>query len=329
MHPAALQAAGLRVPQAAARGWGTSMSLRTCVILVLALVLIPSTVATAQEMEPRAFSPAPVGMQFAALVYGHSEGDLVFDPSLPIEDADASVDSLALGYVGVFGLGGMTARVGAVLPWADGTATGLVSGAPRRRDVTGLGDPRLVASLLFYGAPALTPAEFAKREKGPVAGISVQLGVPLGEYDSDYAINIGSNRWNARAILGASVQRDHWIFEGAAGVSVSTDNDDYYGGKLLEQDPIYAVQAHVVRELRRRGSWLAFDATWYWGGRTSTNGVPSSIEQNNTRLGLTYTRPLTARQSLKVAVATGVITEGGTDFDQIQVAYQASFLPKR
>jgi len=321
-------AAGLRSGSEECGG-GLSMSSRIRVILAVAAVLVPCPLVFAQEMEPRAFSPAPVGMQFAAVVYGHSQGDLVFDPSLPVEGAEASVDSLALGYVRVFGLGGMTARVGAVLPWADGTATGLVAGQPKRRDVTGIADPRLVASLLFYGAPALAPAEFMKRSKGPVVGLSFQLGVPLGEYDSDYAINLGSNKWILRSVLGGSIQKEHWIFEGAGGVSVSTDNDDFYGGKRVEQDPIWAVQAHVVRELRRRGSWLAFDATWYWGGRSTTDGVPSSIELNNTRLGLTYTRPLTPRQSLKVAVTTGVITEGGTDFDQIQVAYQASFMPKR
>jgi hypothetical protein len=267
-------------------------------------------------------------MQFVGIVYGHSQGDLVFDPSVPIEDAEASVDSLALGYVRVFNLGGMTARVGAALPWADGTAKGLVGGNARRRDVTGLADPRLTASLLFYGAPALSPAEFSTRAKGTVAGVSLQVGVPLGEYDSDYLINIGTNRWVVRGVLGGSIQKDRWIYEGAAGVSVSTDNDDFFGGKHLEQDPIYAVQAHIVRELRRRGHWLAFDATYYRGGRTSTNGVPSAIELDNTRLGLTYTRPLTPRQSLKFAYATGVVTQVGTDFDQFQVAYQASFMPK-
>lgn len=296
--------------------------------IVLLAVLAPGAAVSAQEMEPRAFSPAPVGMQFLGVVYGHSQGDLVFDPSVPIEDADASVDSLALGYVRVFNLAGMTARVGAVLPWADGTATGLVAGQPRRRDVTGLADPRLTASLIFFGAPALTPAEFAQRAKGTVAGVSLQLGVPLGEYDSDYLINIGTNRWILRTALGGSIQRGHWIFEGAAGVSVTTDNDDFFGGQRFEQDPIWAVQAHVVRELRRRGHWLAFDATYYRGGRTSTNGVESSIELDNTRLGITYTRPLTPRQSLKFAYATGVVTQVGTDFDQIQVAYQASFMPK-
>lgn len=306
------------------------MSSRMRVILALALLLIPCSLATAQEMEPRAFSPAPVGMQFLGLVYGRSEGDMVFDPAVPIEDAEATVDSLTLGYVRVIDLGGMTARVGAVLPWADGTATGLVGGQSRRRDVAGLADPRLVASLIFYGAPAMTPAEFVKREKGAtVAGVSLQLGVPLGEYDSDYLINIGTNRWTLKGSVGGSIQRDHWIFEGAVSASVTTDNDDFYGGTTFEQDPIWGVQAHVVRELRRRGHWLAFDATYYRGGRSSTNGVESSLELDNTRLGLTYTRPLTPRQSLKFAFATGVVTQTGTDFDQFQVAYQASFLPKR
>jgi hypothetical protein len=37
--------------------------------------------ATAQEMEPRAYSPAPCGTQFVLLSYGHQSGDVLLDSS--------------------------------------------------------------------------------------------------------------------------------------------------------------------------------------------------------------------------------------------------------
>lgn len=296
-------------------------------IALLAFLLAAAGPAFAQDMEPRAFSPAPVGTTFAALVYGHSEGDLVFDPTMPIEDAEAKVDSVTAGAVYVFGLGGMTARVAAVVPWADGTAKGLVGGESRRRDLTGLGDPRLAASLIFYGAPAMTVEEFAKREHGSVAGASLALTLPLGEYDPDRLINLGTNRWTLKGSLGGSFQRGPWVLELSGAVTLSTDNDDFYGGKRLEQDPIWQLQSHLVRELGR-GSWVAFDATWYRGGRTTVDGAPSSIQLENVRLGLTYALPITRTQSLKLAIATGVVTEVGTDFDQIQLAWQMIFPPR-
>ena len=40
--------------------------------------------ARAQDMEPRSYSPSPVGLNFAGVIYGYSSGGVVFDPSLPI-----------------------------------------------------------------------------------------------------------------------------------------------------------------------------------------------------------------------------------------------------
>jgi hypothetical protein len=38
--------------------------------------------ATAQELEPRAYSPSPVGTTFLLGGFGRSEGGILFDPSL-------------------------------------------------------------------------------------------------------------------------------------------------------------------------------------------------------------------------------------------------------
>ena len=46
--------------------------------------------ATAQDMEPRAYSSAPIGTNFIAVGAGNARGALLFDPALPIEDAQAT-----------------------------------------------------------------------------------------------------------------------------------------------------------------------------------------------------------------------------------------------
>ena len=41
--------------------------------------------AAAQDMEPRAYSPSPVGANFLVTSYSWSTGNVVFDPTLPSE----------------------------------------------------------------------------------------------------------------------------------------------------------------------------------------------------------------------------------------------------
>ena len=57
------------------------------------------------------------------------------------------------------------------------------------------GDPRFRFSVNFYGAPALSLQEFAY-EQDLILGASLQVSAPLGQYDADKLVNIGTNRWS-------------------------------------------------------------------------------------------------------------------------------------
>ena len=59
--------------------------------LLAGLVALPpaARAAGAQELEPRAYSPAPIGTSFLLAGFGRSEGGIMFDPSLD-KDSDAS-----------------------------------------------------------------------------------------------------------------------------------------------------------------------------------------------------------------------------------------------
>ena len=43
-----------------------------------------------------------------------------------------------------------------------------------------------------------------------------------------------------------------WLLEGCAGAWWFADNDDYFGGRLREQDPLVSMQAHVSYTFRPR-----------------------------------------------------------------------------
>jgi hypothetical protein len=303
------------------------MVLRGKLAALICLTLM-ATGVSAQELEPRAYSNAPTGLRFLVIAYGHSTGDLVFDPTLPVEDANANVNIGAIGYVSTVGLFGKTSKLSVVLPYADGKATGLLNGQPAERVVSGLADARIGVSWLFYGAPARTVAEFLKANRSrTVAGLSVVASLPTGRYQEERLINIGTNRYSLKTELGITHNFEKWTIEGAAAATVFQDNDEWLVTSTREQDPIYSVQAHIVRDFRPR-LWVALDFNYYWGGQAKVDGALSGLELGNSRVGMTVSLPVGRTQSLKLTASSGVSVRTGTDFDSYGVAWQWAIPPK-
>ncbi|MDF2775577.1 MAG: hypothetical protein K0S86_5078, partial [Geminicoccaceae bacterium] len=152
-------------------------------LLRLSVVFASPAVAPAQDIEPRAYSNIPLGVNFVGIGYAHSTGALAADPSLPIDDAELRTDALLLGYARGIAVGGQSGKVDVVLPyvWLDGTAE--IAGEPERRRVSGFGDPRVRISWNLLGAPALTLPEFASYRQETIVGLSLQASLPLGQYD--------------------------------------------------------------------------------------------------------------------------------------------------
>jgi len=283
--------------------------------------------AAAQELEPRTYASAPVGVQFVVVGGGHASGDLVFDPSLPIEDASASLDFGLLGYARTFSLFGRVGKAAVVVPWFDGQAEGLVAGVPAERVLQGMGDPRLAVSWLFLGAPALAPAAFAAGPRPPLsAGVTVTLAAPLGEYDAERLLNLGTNRWTLKTEVGVSRRLGRWWLESAAAVSLFTANDEFQRTLRREQAPIYSLQGHLVWEPRPR-LWLSLDGTYYWGGQVRVEGTRRGPELGNSRVGLTASLPVARRHAVKLTVAKGLSTRTGTDFLTVGAAWQWTLIP--
>ena len=78
-----------------------------------------------------------------------------------------------------------------------------------------------------------------------------------------------------------------------AGVWLFTDNTDFFGGRTREQDPIAATQIHVTYRFTRT-MWLAGDANYFTGGRTTIGGKQSLDLQRNSRVGATFSPRSTA-----------------------------------
>jgi hypothetical protein len=277
--------------------------------------------AQAQELEPRAYSPNPTGANFVLAGYGHSTGDVVFDPSVPLTNVSAHVNQAAFFYGRTFGLFGRSASAAVQLPYVWGTVDGDVGEERRSVYRSGLADLRLRLTTNLVGGPALRPREFAARSPRTTLGASLVVVVPTGQYDPAKLINVGTHRWAIKPELGLSHPAGHWFLELYGGAWFFADNDDFFGGSLREQKSILTLQGHVSYVFRPR-LWLAGDATFYTGGRTTVDGVVKADLQRNSRFGLTLAVPVRKRSSFKVSWARGLITRVGGDFDTLSVGYQ-------
>ncbi len=287
-----------------------------------ALLLAVSASSRAQELAPRAYSPAPIGTNILFTSYSYQSGEVLFDPSLPITDVQAFIHGATAGYARTFGLFGRFASIGVGVPYVWASVGGNVLESRTEITRSGLADPRLRFVVNLLGGPALPPREWAKHRPETTLGFSVVVSVPTGQYSPEKLINIGTNRWAIKPEFGLSVPYKRWTFEGAAGVWLFTDNTSTYPGtNVRSQDPLWTFQAHVGYTVKY-GLWLAADATWYTGGQTYTNGVAGDTRQSNSRAGITASIPVGKGQSVKLSAATGVSSRVGSRFDTYAIAYQ-------
>jgi hypothetical protein len=292
------------------------------VVVILTLVTMGlSTGIQAQSLEPRAYSNAPIGLNFLLGGFQNSQGGLALDPTIPIDDVNADVDLGFFGYVRTLDVAGNSARIGVKLPYASVHVDGFVDGVYRVREIDGPGDPTVFFSYNFYGAPALTAQQFRQYRPDRIAGFTLSLTAPLGDYDSSRMINISTNRWTIKPEIGMTRVVDNWTLETSAAVSLFTDNNDFNNGQTRTQDPIYSVQFHVTYTFTNK-VWLAASATYYEGGETSIDSVDMGDLQRNWRSGVTLAVPVNRNHSIKLYGSSGVSTRTGTDFDTVGAAWQ-------
>ncbi len=302
--------------------------LRTTFLVVQAgLCIVFASTVSAQELVPAAYTPAPYGVNLLSLASNYNSGDLSFDPSLPIEEANAKIFSTGLTYARTFNLAGRSANVGVILPYILGDLEGLVYGEPASAERSGIGDMVFRGAVNLYGAPAMSPRDFSTFRPRTMIGASLVVSCPTGQYDPSKLINIGTNRWGVKPEIGVVQVMGRWAVDAYIGGWFYTDNTDYAGGQTRQQDPIFATQAHV-RYLFNPGLWGAIDGNYWLGGQTTIDGRSNDDEQSNSRIGATLSIRLTPQQNLRIAISTGAITRIGGDFNSIGVSYGYSWMAK-
>ena len=294
---------------------------RLAATFAMGALLLAAAGAHAQDLEPRSYSNTPVGMNFLIAGYAYADGSLAFDPALPIADAQFHSSTEVLAFARSLDVLGKSAKFDVIVPYTSFSGSALVGGQLRYRAMSGYNDPLFRFSLNFYGAPALSLKEFASYKQDLIIGASLRVSAPLGQYDNTKLINLGNNRWSYKPQLGISKAWGGWTLEVAPGATFYTNNDDFNRGGTFEQKPIYSVETHLVHGFDS-GIWLALDATYYTGGRTTVNGVESANLQTNSRAGFTLALPIDRSQSIKLYGSTGTSTRTGTEATILGIAWQ-------
>lgn len=291
----------------------------------LFLIAILASTAAGQEMEPRAYSPAPMGTQFVLVSYGHQSGDVLLDASLPLKDVSVKLNAASVGYGRTLNLAGRQANVAVLFPYLWGTARGTVFEDQVSVRRSGGGDVRVRFSTLLKGGEALSTRELAQRKPSTIIGASVSIVVPSGQYDPARLVNLGSNRWAFKPEIGISKPKGHWTFEVVGGTWLFTSNKSFLGNSRREQKPMASFQGAVIYTLRPR-MWVSGNATYYRGGSTIINEKENEDRQKNARIGATFSYPLNRQQSLKIAWAKGVTTRIGGNLNTFAIAWQYAWL---
>jgi len=277
--------------------------------------------AFGQDLEPRRWTPLPPGLNVVGAGYVRTDGDVAFDPVLLIEDAEVGGHTAAVSYVRSFAIAGKPARLDLVVPWQNLTWTGLLDGAPAEATRVGLADPKLRLSMILAGGlPDPTASS------NTVFGAAIAISVPLGEYFEDKLLNLGQNRVVIRPQIGVLHTRGKWSYELTGSTFLYGDNDEFYRGSTLEQDPLYALQAHLIRTFNKPGYWAALSAGYGWNGRSTVDGSRADDSKRLFLSALAIGVPVGKRQGVKFAYVRGrTNTNKGADTDSLVIAWSHRF----
>jgi hypothetical protein len=293
----------------------------TVFFFILTLKLVFTDLVFSQEIEPRNYANIPKGFNAVALAYTYSTGDIVSDASLPLQDFYIKASTPVLAYVRTFSLFGCLSRIQYSLPYSflagDLTYRGIDTSGTR----SGFTDSRLRFGINFLGSPALSPENFPKYKQGTILGASLVTSIPTGQYFPEKLINLGSNRWGFKPEVGVSTSIGRTFLEAYTGIWLYTNNNDYLISNSLSQNPLFSLQLHASY-LFKNFMWVAANFAFANGGQTSLNGVKNNDYQSNSRIGLTYSTPLSRQLSARVQYHVAADTRRGSDYNIFVATFQ-------
>jgi hypothetical protein len=282
-----------------------------------------------QDLTPRAYVITPTGTHAIILSTSYSSGQVLLDPSVPVEDSKGTVQASLLGYVQSFGFLGRSANITLVAPYARADFSATVNGTSARLSRSGLADARIRFSANLKGGGAMGLRDYVKWKERNLIGASLTVSVPTGQHDPARVINIGTNRWGFKPEIGFSHRWTHWAADWYIGAWFFTPNHKFYPGhSIKQQSPIGALEAHLGYYVKPR-LWVSADANFWAGDRSRIDAVARRDEQRNSRVGATASVPVTQRGAVKVSYSQGAYVTLGNAYKTLSIGWQFSWIAKR
>jgi hypothetical protein len=125
----------------------------------------------------------------------------------------------------------------------------------------------------------------------------LQVTAPLGQYDSDKLVNIGTNRWSFKPELGLSKALGPLTLELLPSVTFFTDNNDFFGGKT-------SAGIHYPQDISSQFSSRSGRLTHLLRGRANTEGEGRAAGERASGLTTALSRAATSRSSSTAAPAS-------------------------
>jgi hypothetical protein len=215
-----------------------------------------------------------------------------FDPAHTITPGANFDATMALaGYARTFTLFDRSAMAAIIEPMGRISGEVNVAGKTFNQSTNGYGDPMIEFDINVLGPRAQKNLpDVLRYEPGFSLDLLADLAIPIGKYDSDQPLNLGQNRWYGRLGLPVVWQLGEWVpgrrttLEFLPAVWFFGTNNNFVG-QTMKTDPLFQLDAHLSRDFTEH-FWGALDASWYYGGEASINGV-SGDKLNNFGVGLT------------------------------------------
>lgn len=275
----------------------------------------------AQELQPRRWTHLPVGANFISAGAIYRDEGIEVDPTLELDDVTAEKYTSVVSYVRSFGLFGKSARVDVLLPYTSARWEGLLKGQPAAARRRGFNDPRVRFAVNLAGSPAQSGDEFRRFKPTTIVGAAVEIIVPAGQYNEDRLLNLSGNRWVVKPQVGIVQNRGSWATEVTASAWFYGDNDDFFGDRKLERDPVYAVQSHLIYTFKP-GLWASLSGAYGVGGRVQIDGENSGERVGKVLLAGSVGLPITRKQGVKFTYLRGdTRKDTGSDDDVYLLAW--------
>jgi hypothetical protein len=256
------------------------------------------------QIPPRFYWKSLAGANAVPVIFQSLSGNAnPIDPAHVVPaDGDVDANVVVAGYAKMLPLFDRTLTLAVLEPMGRISGETTVGALTYDQDATGFGDPMLEAGINLIGPKAIRNIpDLLRYEPKFSLDLIVDVAFPVGEYDSDQALNLGQNRWYGR--VGAPIvwQIGPWVpgrrttFEVLPSVWFFTDNDDYVGN-TLSTDPMFQVEGHLTRDFTEH-FWGSVDATYLAGGESTVGGMPGD-SLNNVGVGFTLGYQITDNLSL-------------------------------